>query len=87
MGRSAAGELPVGLEAAMEGIPMRTRGGRALVGFAAMRRALLQTPLGFVPACLMYAPGLSHAGRAVYQWIAARRRRAGECGFEARRDQ
>jgi len=68
-------ELPVAMEAAMRGMPMRTRDGRALVGFPAVRRALTQTPLGFVPGALMYVPGVSHAGRAVYARIAANRAR------------
>lgn len=68
-------ELPVPMEAAMRGMPMRTRGGRALVGFEAVRRAAVQTPLGFVPAALLYVPGVSRVGRVVYRWIATRRGR------------
>lgn len=69
-------ELPVPLDAAMRGIPMRTADGRALVGYPAMRRALLQTPLGFLPALLMFVPGISHAGRALYGKVAAGRAQA-----------
>ena len=72
----APDSLPVSYADAMRGIPMRTRDGRTLVGYPALRRALLQTPLGCPPAILMYLPGLSHAGRAVYARIAARRSRA-----------
>ena len=36
--------LPVSRDLAMQGIPMLTRSGRVLVGHAAMRRALVQTP-------------------------------------------
>lgn len=68
--------LPVSFDDAMRGIPMRTGDGRTLVGYPAVRRALLQTPLGCLPALLMYLPGISHAGRAVYARIAANRARA-----------
>lgn len=70
------GELPVSRERSLEGIPMRTRGGRALVGMPAVRRALVQTPVGFVPGALMYVPGVSHLAGAVYGRIAAGRARA-----------
>jgi predicted DCC family thiol-disulfide oxidoreductase YuxK len=68
-------DLPVPFEAAMSGMPMRTREGRILIGYAAVRRALLQTPLGAPIAVLLYLPGLSHVGRVVYRLIAANRRR------------
>ncbi len=58
---------------------MRTRRGAVIVGFPAMRRAFLQTPLGCLPACLLFAPGVSHAGRAIYRRAAARRARAMAC--------
>jgi predicted DCC family thiol-disulfide oxidoreductase YuxK len=74
-------DLPVSRERSMEGIPMRTRGGRALVGFPAMRRALAQTPLGAPPALAFYLPGLSAAGEAAYNAIARRRRRGAACGL------
>ncbi len=69
-------ELPVPMETALEGIPMRTRDGRTLVGFPALRRALLQTPLGCLPALVLYVPGFSHLGRAWYGRVAAGRSRA-----------
>lgn len=69
-------ELPVPLEEALRGIPMRTREGRALVGFPAMRRALLQTPLFAGLAWLLYVPGISTLGDRAYRYIASRRRRA-----------
>lgn len=72
-------ELPVSMEQAMLGIPMRTRNGRSMVGFPAVRRALLQTPLGCVPALLLYIPGLSHLARAQYDRIARNRARSGAC--------
>ncbi len=70
-------ELPVAPERALEGLPMRTRHGRILVGFPAMRRALLQTPLGALPALLLFLPGVSHLGARVYAFVAANRRREG----------
>jgi len=73
--RVAQGELPDGLGDVPDGMPMRTRGGAVLVGFPAVRRALLQTPLGFLPALALYLPGVSHAGRRVYARIARSRRR------------
>ncbi len=77
------GELPVPREESLVGIPMRTRAGKALVGFPAVRRALLQTPLGVIPALLMYIPGVSHAGRAAYSRIAANRARDAVCSTDA----
>jgi len=68
-------ELPVPIDEAMRGMPMRTRGGRVLVGFPAVRRALAQTPVGFVPGALLYVPGVSHLGRWVYARVAAGRTR------------
>lgn len=69
--------LPVSRETAERGVPMRTRDGRALVGFPAMRRALLQTPLGSLPALGMYAPGGRQLGRWVYGRVASERHRDG----------
>ena len=73
-------DVPVDLEIAMAGIPMRTRGGRVLLGMAAVRRALAQTPLGCVPGALMYLPGISHIADAAYRAIARHRRR--ECSVD-----
>jgi len=72
-------ELPVPMDAAMRGLPMRTRDGRALVGYPAVRRALLQTPLGALPALVLYIPGLSTLGRVAYDHIARNRRRGVAC--------
>lgn len=69
-----AADLPVDPEAAMKGMPMRTRDGRTLVGFPAVRRALAQTPLAPL-AWLLYLPVISAAGAAAYRHIAAGRRR------------
>lgn len=69
------GELPVPMETALTGMPMRTRDGRTLVGYEAVRRALSQTaagPLGW----LLYLPGVNLLGRRSYRWIAANRRRS-----------
>jgi predicted DCC family thiol-disulfide oxidoreductase YuxK len=68
-------ELPVSMDVAMTGMPMRTRDGRVFVGFAAVRRALSQTVAGPV-GWIMYVPGVSRAGDRVYQWVARNRRRA-----------
>jgi predicted DCC family thiol-disulfide oxidoreductase YuxK len=67
-------DLPVDPQAAMKGMPMRTRDGRILVGFPAVRRALAQTPLAPL-AWLLYLPLISAAGAAAYRHIAAGRRR------------
>ena len=68
-------ELPVPIEVALHGLPMRTRSGAVLVGFPALRRALVQTPLGCLPALLLYLPIVSHAGRWAYRVIAMHRGR------------
>ena len=73
-------DLPVPMEAALQGMPMRTRDGRVLVGFPAVRRALRRTPLGCLPALVMYVPGVSDLGRAVYGVVA--RNRARECAVQ-----
>lgn len=67
--------LPVPMEAAMRGMPMRTGDGRVLVGFPAVRRAMLQTPVGFLPALPLYVPGISHLAAVVYRHIALNRSR------------
>ena len=77
------GALPVARDAAMQGIPMRTRDGRTLVGYPATRRALLQTPLGCLSALVMYLPGVSHIGRSVYGRVAANRGRNATCTVPA----
>lgn len=69
------GELPVPMESALRGMPMRTREGRVLNGFDAVRRAAAQTPLGCLPSLLLYVPGVAHAGRWAYGVIAANRAR------------
>lgn len=77
-----AEELPVPADAAMAGMPMRTKDGRALVGFPAVRRAALQTPPGALVAWALYIPGVSHLGRAVYNRIARNRARdVGACAI------
>ncbi len=72
---TGAGDLPVSMEVAMTGMPMRTRDGRVLVGFAAVRRALSQTiagPAGWV----LYVPGIAWLAERTYRIIARNRRRA-----------
>lgn len=68
--------LPVPWETAMRGMPMQTGDGRVLVGFSAVRRALVQTPLGALAAWVLYVPGVSWVGTRVYNGMARRRRRA-----------
>ena len=77
--RTPEHELPVSRDASLVGIPMRTKEGGVLIGFPALRRALRRTPLGFLPALALYVPLVSHAGRAVYGYVAARRAREGVC--------
>jgi predicted DCC family thiol-disulfide oxidoreductase YuxK len=74
-------ELPVDPATALQGIPMRTKDGRTLVGFPAVRRALLRTPLGCLPALVLYLPGISHIAAAVYRYIAHHRSRDAACGL------
>jgi len=75
-------ELPVSRDSSLIGMPMRTKDGRVLVGFPAVRRALRRTPLGCIPAFALYIPGISHLGRHVYNTIAARRARDIACAIE-----
>lgn len=72
-------ELPVELSVALSGMPMRTRTGQVMVGFPAVRRALLRTPLGAPIALPMYVPGLSLIAERVYRHIAANRGRDVSC--------
>ncbi len=74
-------DLPVDLEDAMRGMPMQTRSGEVLLGFPAMRRAILQTPLGFLPAMILYLPGISALGRIVYNRTAEKRAREISCSI------
>jgi predicted DCC family thiol-disulfide oxidoreductase YuxK len=76
-------KLPVDPDVAMRGMPMRTGGGRVLVGYQAVRRALLQTPLGCLPAALLYVPAVSTFGSRVYTLIATQRGRD-SCAIELR---
>jgi len=78
--------LPVRMEEALRGMPMETNRGIVLNGFPAIRRALVQTPLGFAPAALLYLPGVSWAGGRVYEQVAARRRRGFACARSDRAD-
>ncbi len=74
--RTPEHELPVPIEEAMRGMPMRTSDGRVLVGYPAIRRALRRTPVGFLPALAMYLPGVSWVGARVYRYVADHRPRA-----------
>ncbi len=75
--RTAAqrGDLPLPWEAALQGMPLRTRQGRVLVGFPAVRYALLRTPLGCPLALLLLLPGVSHGAAALYRLLARSRPR------------
>lgn len=75
MTRVPAADLPCSLDDALRGMPMRTRDGRRLVGFRAVRRALMQTPVGALAAWTLYLPGVRGLGARVYTRIATRRRR------------
>ena len=70
-----AAELPVSTKQALMGMPMRTKNGRVLIGFEAVRRALRQTPMGFIPAIILQVPGISAMGRVVYGSVARHRLR------------
>lgn len=67
--------LPVTRQQAMESVTYTTSRGRVLRGIRAVRAMLVQTPLGLLPGALLYVPGLSHAGDALYKWISASRAR------------
>ena len=49
--------------------------GKAYGGFFAVRDILIRLPLTFVPALLLYLPGMSRLGVPVYAWIARNRHR------------
>lgn len=49
--------------------------GRVYRGFAAFRRILWVNPLAWLPALLLYLPGVSYAGDRLYRRIASRRHR------------
>jgi predicted DCC family thiol-disulfide oxidoreductase YuxK len=88
MTAEGARDLPVAWDLAMQGMPMRTARGKVLVGFPAVRRALVQTPPGCLPALIAYIPGISHLLAWVYRGVALRRGRD-ECrvpGFEVAPD-
>ncbi len=79
MSQVSAETLPVDPGTAMRGMPMKTIDNRVLVGFPAVRRALVQTPLGALVAWVFYLPGISHLGERIYRHIAANRRRDVVC--------
>jgi len=73
----AADKRPVDEATFAGGMPLHTRDGRLLVGFAAVRHALIHTPVGWLVGWLLYVPGVSHLGRWGYDAFARRRRRDG----------
>lgn len=79
MTRARPEELPVDSQVAMSGMPMKTRDGVVMVGFPAVRRALMQTPLGALVAWALYVPVVRTIGRKVYGRVAVNRRRDAAC--------
>jgi predicted DCC family thiol-disulfide oxidoreductase YuxK len=67
--------LPVSPDLAMTGMTMKTRSGRVLVGYAAVRRAAAQTIIAPL-ALLGYLPGVSHLAARFYARVAAGRARS-----------
>src|SRR3989338_6008768 len=57
--------------------------GKAFGGFFAVRDIMLRFPLTFLPAILLYIPGVSLVGVPVYKWISENRHRFGSqsCGI------
>lgn len=51
--------------------------GKTFGGFYAVRDILLRLPLTFIPALVLYIPGVSLIGAPVYKWIAKNRHRFG----------
>jgi len=72
-----ASQRPVDDATFASGMPLRTRSGRLLVGFFAVRHALIHTPVGWLAGWLLYVPGLCYLGRWCYDAFARRRRRDG----------
>jgi hypothetical protein len=62
------GELEAGLR-------VRFPDGSLNVGVDAVRSIALRTPLGFVPALLLFLPGVHWLGARAYGWVAQRRYR------------
>lgn len=56
--------------------------GKTYGGFYAVRDIMLQFPLTFLPALLLYIPGMSLIGVPVYKWIAKNRHRFGSHSCE-----
>ncbi|MCC6906707.1 MAG: DUF393 domain-containing protein [Phycisphaerales bacterium] len=71
----APADRPVEESVFMRGMPLRTRDGRVLIGFPAIRHAFIHTPLGWLLGWLLYVPGISHLGRLGYDAFAKRRPR------------
>ena len=51
--------------------------GKAYGGFFAVRDIMVHLPLTFVPALILYVPGMSRLGVPVYKWIAKNRHHFG----------
>jgi predicted DCC family thiol-disulfide oxidoreductase YuxK len=70
-----SGDRPVPEEVFEKGMPLRTRDGRLLIGFRAVRHALIHTPPGWIVGWILYVPGLSQLGASAYAAFARRRPR------------
>jgi len=62
-----------------EGVRVRFPDGTVTVGIDAVRSALVRTPLGALPAALLYLPPVRLLGARVYRFVAAHRRRDLAC--------
>jgi predicted DCC family thiol-disulfide oxidoreductase YuxK len=62
-----------------EGVRVRFPDHTVTVGIDAVRSALVRTPLGLLPAALLYIPPVRWVGARVYRLVAARRRRDLAC--------
>lgn len=67
------GDRPVEFEVFDRGLPVRTRDGRLLIGFPALRHAMIRVPLWAVVAWIMYVPGIATVGRLCYDWFVRHR--------------
>lgn len=66
-------DLPVTRREALESVILTTPGGRVHRGIEAVRSALVRTPLGVIPGALLFLPGFSHIGDALYKRISSSR--------------
>lgn len=74
-----ADELPVPLEEALRGMPVKRPDGQVLVGFEGVRHAMSRTPIGWPTATILLLPGLRQIATRVYNAVARRRQRHHIC--------